>query len=323
MLNLDKSEVLRKFDALVAHQQIFYGRTETSIVLDQGFAVCFAIYSYSKKKESTLIFGELILFTQFEFKVCPALRSKPQLHDKRPGARVIKTNRLFQESDIDDGDPAFFISPVLDRHYLILNKFCVYRPQFLLLTSDPLQRQQDALTEVDIDASYAVLSASEQPMYAFFNCSAAAGSSRNHKHIQFLYQPEFSLFPWQRSDPRARVPYKYFIHRLDRHDSADESQGQFQASLLKMVYDGLLAQSANALGVRGSNDSVVVPHNVVMTREWMMVIPRRRAGLDGATANTAGMLGMVWVNDQAQLEGWMRLGPAKVLAELGVPSENP
>jgi ATP adenylyltransferase/5',5'''-P-1,P-4-tetraphosphate phosphorylase II len=57
----------------------------------------------------------------------------------------------------------------------------------------------------------------------------------------------------------------------------------------------------------------------VLWDDWIVVIPRRNGVWEGASANTGGMMGSVWVHDQAEVDKWLRLGCANVLRELGVP----
>ena len=68
-----------------------------------------------------------------------------------------------------------------------------------------------------------------------------------------------------------------------------------------------------------SNCQRTEPHNMILTSQWMMVIPRRKAWIDEIAANAAAMVGMVWCNSEAQFEGWVQRGIRNVLAEMGVP----
>lgn len=61
-------------------------------------------------------------------------------------------------------------------------------------------------------------------------------------------------------------------------------------------------------------------YNVVLVHDWMLLIPRRFAGFKGNGANAAGMLGMVWVQDQWERNRWTKLGYIKYLSMLGVPA---
>jgi ATP adenylyltransferase len=52
----------------------------------------------------------------------------------------------------------------------------------------------------------------------------------------------------------------------------------------------------------GGGNNRAVPHNVLLDKKWILVVPRRIAGLSGAVANAvATMLGMVWVSDEEKL----------------------
>ena len=52
----------------------------------------------------------------------------------------------------------------------------------------------------------------------------------------------------------------------------------------------------------------------------MVVLPRRRAAVNKeAGANALGMVGVIAVATQKEIDNWIDIGPAKALAELGVP----
>tara|TARA_R110002060_G_scaffold10893_3_gene16057 strand:+ start:2087 stop:2413 length:327 start_codon:yes stop_codon:yes gene_type:complete len=87
-----------------------------------------------------------------------------------------------------------FIGP---SHKLILNKYCVVRPQYVLHTTS-FTPQADHLNVVDFAAAWNVLSRLESRHMVIYNCGVEAGSSIGHKHLQVLPRPEkeeFELFP--------------------------------------------------------------------------------------------------------------------------------
>lgn len=65
--------------------------------------------------------------------------------------------------------------------------------------------------------------------------------------------------------------------------------------------------------------AAVIPHNVLLDRDWMVVIPRREAAWMGGDCNAISMLGMNWVSGEDKIEKWVGLGPAEVLRRVGVP----
>ena len=63
-------------------------------------------------------------------------------------------------------------------------------------------------------------------------------------------------------------------------------------------------------------------YDIVMTRKWMALIPRSSKGKDGINTNGAGMMGLVWVQDQEERDGWTKLGMTKHLTDMGVPRDE-
>ena len=61
------------------------------------------------------------------------------------------------------------------------------------------------------------------------------------------------------------------------------------------------------------------PHNIILTSQWLMVIPRSKAWIGEVSANAASMVGMVWCKTEDQYEGWIQKGIAEVLREMGKP----
>lgn len=70
----------------------------------------------------------------------------------------------------------------------------------------------------------------------------------------------------------------------------------------------------------GENTKITT-YNVVMVKQWIILIPRASKGYDGIGANGAGMMGLVWVGSKQEREGWTRLGMSKYLQYLGVPCD--
>lgn len=59
-------------------------------------------------------------------------------------------------------------------------------------------------------------------------------------------------------------------------------------------------------------------YNVCLTDSWLCLIPRRHGRLQGVATNAAGMLGLIWLKDQAEREDWDKLGRLHHLERLGV-----
>lgn len=95
-------------------------------------------------------------------------------------------------------DPEFLIAHVGPSHTLILSKFCVYRPSYILHTNKFVPQRED-LDETDIAATWLLLDFLKIPQMVIFNCGVEAGASQGHKHIQLLPQPigpGLELYPY-------------------------------------------------------------------------------------------------------------------------------
>lgn len=229
----------------------------------------------------------------------------------------------------------------------MLNKFCVYRPSLLLITSS-YAPQSRALDARDVSAAWAALSRLSREaeegeddeegvkLMVIYNCGAEAGSSQGHKHLQILPHPRtaegrggelFELFP---SKALARAGggdivedgqgamHKHFILPLSR-DADAESVVRVHERLLQRMREFVVGFDGSG---GGGHPSVDPPHNVVMTREWMCLIPRRRSGIDrGTPANALGMVGVVWTTREGEGDWWLRQSGSvrEHLKHLGYP----
>lgn len=103
------------------------------------------------------------------------------------------------------------------------------------------------------------------------------------------------------------VPYKHWILALSTNATADDVFKQYSRLLEKAKCDVLEA---------GQNFA----HNVLATRDWILVIPRRHRDRDGQLpTNGAGMLGLMWCSSQDEKDGWMNRAMTQHLAHVGFP----
>ena len=81
-------------------------------------------------------------------------------------------------------------------------------------------------------------------------------------------------------------------------------------------YELLLTATKDALSEAGYDATA---YNLMLVPKWMAMIPRTHANYKGqAPTNGAGMMGMVWVKDEAEVAIWEKLGIAKHLTYLGL-----
>lgn len=260
-----------------------------------------------------------------------ALKDKPQADDPIAQKNNSTDNTVHTQcesfgpgSDLVNDHPDMCITTVNNTHHFVINKFPVFRPMLLLLTVDSYRRQYEPLDREDLEAAWDTISGMEEEHYVFFNCSVTAGSSREHKHLQVIpapgshdgYPEGFKYFPdYDVNTEKVTPSFVYFLQRFRELPGGFVKGGE----QLLDIYFQLLRQTREALGLQAGN---VCPHNFVLTKRWMLVVPRRAKVSYGLTANSAGMVGSVYLWTRDQLDTWTAVGPGKVVAGLGLPQAS-
>ncbi|KAL9111904.1 MAG: hypothetical protein Q9227_003754 [Pyrenula ochraceoflavens] len=287
-------DVLRRFDAAVDDSLILWASTDPIGRAYNGF--------------QAVAYSALL---QLQFRICDQFSAKPQLPDVE--------NQDEKISDICN-PPDLRIAFKSQSHVLTFNAYPVLRPSFLLLTTSPTYRQTSPLDHSDFKAAWTAIQQLEKggdgdQYMMIYNCGRESGCSRSHKHMQLFPRPtETTLFPDRLLHETLQIPYTYY---LTFHDP--ERFGQDIPSTQLSAY---LAALQHARKILGLSEGEYVPHNVVLVRQWILVIPRRKAGVQKISTNAAGMVGLVWVGSRKEMEEWERYGPIEALREMGVAAPN-
>jgi len=160
--------------------------------------------------------------------------------------------------------------------------------------------------------------------------------------MQVLAQPrsedgDLELLPY-REGQMERLPIQAFFTRLDRStlgkmDVLDAGRfvGKLAARQWRMARDALRKGDGGQKHGDGSSgggdrdEEEAVAHNVMLTQDWLITIPRRSATvsdrLEGHIVGCQGVLGSVWCSKEEQLQAWEHVGLNNVLKELGVPGK--
>lgn len=96
--------------------------------------------------------------------------------------------------------------------------------------------------------------------------------------MQLLPRPprtSFPLFPDLPPDTPANVPYVYDLIRHPPSLSSSIFDDPNTATYIITSYTSSLHRLRPLLDIQRDDESV--PHNVIMTREWAVVIPRRNS----------------------------------------------
>lgn len=207
-------------------------------------------------------------------------------------------------------DPELFIGDVSPGHISVLNKFNVLDLHLLIVTRR-FEPQEMPLNREDFEALAECMH--QMDGLGFYNGGTVAGASQGHKHLQLVPLPMGTALhptPLDEILPTssqigipATVPDLPFTHswtpldgnRLDRRRGAELEQ--------------LYRRACTAVGVH----DITQPYNLLLTRHWMLVVPRSREHWHGISINALGFAGSILVRNHHELEQVRETGPLEVL----------
>lgn len=216
-----------------------------------------------------------------------------------------------------------FVAHLSDRHVALLNKFNVIDWHLLIVTR-AYESQHMLLNIEDFAALAACLC--EFDGLGFYNGGEAAGASQPHKHLQLVALPLTEgapPVPIERAFEALRgaaaiteVPGLGFRSAFAWLDPGEFDHPLRAPPRLHSTYLAMLARA----GIQGMPEEAGLrqsaPYNLLLTRRWMLLVPRLRERFDGISVNSLGFAGSLFVNNDAQLERIKRVGPMRILREV-------
>ncbi len=198
-----------------------------------------------------------------------------------------------------DGDPfmppypqGLFVGELSPTHVCILNKYPVLARHALIVTR-AFEAQTALLTEADFAAVLPLLQAASG--LVFYNSAPEAGASQPHKHLQWVPTPLDAgpgAVPLEAAIRAGRLPLKHAV-----------TAAPVDAPQAVAAYRALLEQLA----------ATQLPYNLLMTREWMLVVPRRTERFERISLNALAFAGSLFVKNEAELALLKRGGPMAAL----------
>jgi len=178
-------------------------------------------------------------------------------------------------------EPDLFVADLSPTHFALLNKYNVLDHALLVVTRESID-QDVPLDLADFQAL--AMCMQEEHVLGFYNGGADAGASQRHKHLQVVRFP---------TAPRLlRLPLRCASTGIDLDPR--RMLGHYEA----------LRQ---ALGLSTE------PYNLLVARDWMLLVPRSRADFEGIPVNSLAFAGAFFVRDDAELATVERIGPMAVL----------
>lgn len=182
-------------------------------------------------------------------------------------------------------DPDLFVADVSATHFCLLNKYPILDDHVLLVTR-AFAPQTDPLDADDFAALAWCLA--QQDGVGFYNAGPEAGASQPHKHLQFV--------PGDRWRP---------VRNLGVASGELAVPAPTDPEALLAAYRRLRGE----LGFERRER----PYNLLLTRQWMLLVPRTRAECEGIPVNALAFAGAMLARDRAQLARLRELGPRAVL----------
>lgn len=220
------------------------------------------------------------------------LRFAPQLLNKIRSAKSARQDNPFLPPE-----SALYVEPVGDHHALILNKFNVLPVHGLLITNHFVD-QTDQFSLNDFRALSQLLA--EEDALVFYNGGKIAGASQRHRHFQIVPKDMGAgSLPVQKAIDQCHhreqgqvFPFKHRLYWLP-----DYTPETLQDAWLKLEYSWQ-------------------PFNLLLTRQWMLVVPRRSENVAGISVNSLGFAGALLAKNEQEYAQIQALGPLALLSQV-------
>lgn len=220
-----------------------------------------------------------------------------------PKKKAKKEQRKTGRNPFLPPEPNLYVGDLSKTHGAVLNKFNVFGGHLLVITHT-LVPQEGLLDSDDFDALLAAMQGIDG--LGFYNAGGQAGASQFHRHLQVAPLPllpsaEGTATPIDAAIISDRpLPFAHSIvpfegRPLVRSDAPD----------LFELYQSLMADQGLAGGDR--------PYNLLLSRRWMIVVPRLFDRFKGVSINALGFAGSLLVRDRQGLDLVKALGPGAFL----------
>jgi ATP adenylyltransferase len=218
-------------------------------------------------------------------------------------------------------DPELTIGEISPTHLGVLNKNPVVEHHLLVVTRRFVPQE----TPLDRDDFAAVATClGEIDGLAFYNAGRDAGASQPHKHLQLVPLPlgagpwdvpmEALFDSWAAAGAVLRLLRLPFSHAFALLEPPLFEDRERAADRIQELYDA----ATEAIGVveeGAANDEPkrTLPYNLLVTRRWLLAVPRSREKFDSISVNALGFAGSLFVRDATEMQRLREAGPMRVL----------
>ncbi len=259
----------------------------------------------------------------FLVRLAPSLEAKAEQRKKVSGQECPPNPFLPYDEEL-------FVADISDTHVCLLNKFNVVDHHILIVTRF-FEDQESLLALDDFHAMWACLA--EFDGLAFYNAGTIAGASQRHRHLQMVPLPLSPRGPKVPIDPLLAAatfggavgvaPGLPFVHAGVRGDP-DWAKVPLEGAKASLeCYRAMLVSVGLGEGREGSEGKLLGPYNLLVTREWMWLVPRSKECVGSISVNALGFAGALLVKNQQELKFLVGQGPMTILKMVAVPRDIP
>ena len=220
-----------------------------------------------------------------------------------------------------------YLGDLSDTHYCALSESSIYDHELLIVTRE-FEHQETLLRMRDFIAMCTCLR--EYDGLGFYDAGPTAGATEIHKHLR--------LVPLPLAGGELEVPMMSVLAGVDKfgvrirnapalpfaHAFGWIGNELFDEPLRagEVTYD-LYVDMMEMLGMRGTRTDgefrQPVPYNMLLTRRWMLLVPRSQAAYTGVTVSGLVFAGSMLVENDEQLSTLREHGPMNTLRDVSKP----
>ena len=209
-----------------------------------------------------------------------------------------------------------FVADISDTHVCILNKFNVVDFHLLIITRI-FEEQESLLTLEDFTAMWTCLGEFEG--LVFYNGGKLAGASQRHKHLQIVpfSETDIPISPLLKTAKLENdmgtiqeFPFLHAFTNLNRGESPKVTLEKYHTLLQKMGIKPL------------ENNLQSGAYNLLFTREWMLIVPRKQEEFEKISVNSLGFAGALLVKNQQQMQLLKNINPINLLNNVAFPRQQ-
>ncbi len=220
------------------------------------------------------------------------------------------------------------VADISDTHIAVLNKFNVMEHHLLIITRH-FEDQDMLLTLRDFEALWTCMA--EYNALGFYNGGREAGASQQHKHLQIVPLPLAPEGPAVPIEPMIAGAAKQgtgaiagfsFLNAFARLDPDLVTSPARAATRTFELYADMLASVGMAVPPSDGTSLQSGPYCLLVTREWMLLVPRSREFFENISFNSLSYAGSLFVRDETQLGRLKAVGPLNALRSVSIPKNN-